>query len=106
MRANGICITQNLFWKMTRIKFFGIFRYNESSNLSQTTRPSDSQKKKKKKKRERTCRIVDFAVPANHWVEQKENGDKYLNLARELKKTKKHESDGDTNCNWCAWYSH
>ena len=26
---------------------------------------------------------------------------KYLNLARELKKTVDHEGDGDTN--WCAW---
>ena len=22
------------------------------------------------------------------------------------KNTVKHESDGDTNCNWCSWYSH
>ena len=21
-------------------------------------------------------------------------------------KTVEHESDGDTNCNWCSWYSH
>ena len=28
---------------------------------------------------------------------------KDLNLAWELKK---HESDGDTNCNWCSSYSH
>ena len=32
--------------------------------------------------------------------------DKYLNLARELKKTLEHESDVYTNCNWCSWYSH
>ena len=39
-------------------------------------------------KKERTYRIVDFAVPANHWVKLKESGkrDKYLDLARELKK--------------------
>ena len=29
--------------------------------------------------------------------------DKYLNLARELKKTMEHEDDSDTNCNWCTW---
>ena len=29
-------------------------------------------KKEKKKKRERTCRIVDFAVPADHRVKLKE----------------------------------
>ena len=30
-------------------------------------------------------------------------------IARELKKTQKtmeHESDGDTNCNWCTWNDH
>ena len=52
------------------------------SNLGLTTRPSDSQQKK------RTCRIVDFAIPADHWVKLKESEkrDKYLDLARELKK--------------------
>ena len=35
-----------------------------------------------------TCKIVDFAVPADHRIKQKEceNKDKYLDLARELKK--------------------
>ena len=28
---------------------------------------------------------------------------KNLDLARELKKTMEHESDSDTNCNWCTW---
>ena len=39
-------------------------------------------------KKERTCRIVDFAVLADHRVKLKEceKRDKYLNLARELKK--------------------
>ena len=46
------------------------------------TRHSDSQQKK------RTSRIVDFAVSAGHWVKLKESEkkDKYLDLARELKK--------------------
>ena len=60
------------------------------------TRPSDSQQKKKKKKKKekekekRTCRIVDFAVPADHRVKLKENekSDKYLDIAREQKKQK------------------
>ena len=44
--------------------------------------------KKKKKKEKRTCKIVDFAVPADRRVKLKENEkkDKYLDLARELKK--------------------
>ena len=29
----------------------------------------------------------------------------YLNLAREMENME-HESDGDTNCNWFASYSH
>ena len=47
--------------------------------------------------------IVDFTEPADHKVKLKESEkrDKYLNLAREQKKTMGHEDDGDTNCIWC-----
>ena len=40
------------------------------------------------KKRERTCKTVDFAVPADYRIKLKEceKKDKYLDLARELKK--------------------
>ena len=40
------------------------------------------------KKRKRTCKIIDFAVPADHIIKLKEceKKDKYLDLARELKK--------------------
>ena len=39
-------------------------------------------------KKKRTCKIVDFAVPADHWIKLKEceKKDKYLDFARELKK--------------------
>ena len=39
-------------------------------------------------KRKRICKIVDFAVPADHRINLKESEkkDKYLDLARELKK--------------------
>ena len=39
-------------------------------------------------KKKRTCKIVDFAVPADHRIKQMEyeKKDKYLDLARELKK--------------------
>ena len=39
-------------------------------------------------KKERTCKIVDFAVPVDRRVKLKESekNDKYLNLARELEK--------------------
>ena len=40
------------------------------------------------KKKKRICKIVDFAVPADHRINLKESEkkNKYLNLARELKK--------------------
>ena len=43
---------------------------------------------KKKKKKKRTCKIVDFAIPADHRIKLKEceKKDKYLDLASELKK--------------------
>ena len=51
-------------------------------------------------RKKRTYRIVDFAVPADHRgrIKESEKRDKYLNLAREVKKTIEHEVDGDTNC--------
>ena len=41
-----------------------------------------------KKKKKKICKIIDFAVPANHRIKLKEceKRDKYLDLARELKK--------------------
>ena len=51
-------------------------------NLYQKTKPNNNQQKN------RTCKIVDFAVPANHRIKLKEyeRKDKYLDLAWELKK--------------------
>ena len=49
-------------------------------------------------KKTKTCKIVDFAVPADHRIKLKE-------CARELKKTMEHEGDDYTNCDWCFWYS-
>ena len=48
-----------------------------SPNLGQKTRPYINHPKKKKKK---TCKIVDFAVPADHRIKLKEyqKKDKYL----------------------------
>ena len=63
---------------------------NGSLNPSQKTRPHYNQTTKKK---EKICKIVDFAVPAEHRIKLKEceKRDKYLDLARELKKTTEHE---------------
>ena len=56
------------------------------------------------KKKKRTY-LMDFAILVDHRVEIKvsEKMNKYLDLARELKKTEEHEGDSDTNCSWCTW---
>ena len=58
-------------------------------------------------KKKRTRKILDFAVPADHRIKLKEcaKKDKYLDLARELKKATEHADDNYTNCNWCVWNS-
>ena len=58
----------------------GLRHTHGSPNLGQKTRLNNNQQKKK-----RTCK---FAVPADHRIKLKEceKKDKYLNLARELKK--------------------
>ena len=58
-------------------------------------------------KRKRICKIVDVAVPADHRINLKESEKKvkYLDLARELKKTVEHESNNCANCNWCVRHS-
>ena len=58
--------------------------------------------------KKRTSRMVNIAVLADHRVKLKESEtrDKYLDLARELKKTMGYESDDDTNCQGCTQYSH
>ena len=58
-------------------------------------------------KRKIICKIVDFTVPADYRIDKKENEkkDKYLDLARELKKTVEHESNDCANCDWCVRHS-
>ena len=58
-------------------------------------------------KKKRNCKIVDFAVPADHRIKLKEceKKDKYFDLARGLKKTMEHEGGNCTNRDWCLWYS-
>ena len=48
--------------------------------------------------------MLDFAVPEDHRVNLKEGEkkDKYLDLARELKKTVEHESNDCANYDWCV----
>ena len=58
-------------------------------------------------KSKKICKIVDFAVPANHRINLKESEkkDKYFDLARELKKTVAHGSNDCANCDWCIRHS-
>ena len=60
----------------------GLSHKNGSPNLCRKTRPYNNQQKKI------TCKIVDFAVPADHRIKLKEceKKEKYFVLARELKK--------------------
>ena len=60
----------------------GLWQSYRSPNLGQKTRPYNNLKKK------RISKTVDFAVPADHRIKLKkwEKKDKYLDLARELKK--------------------
>ena len=55
---------------------------NNNSNNNNNNNNNNQQKKK------RICRIAEFAVPADHRIKLKEceKEDKYLDLARELKK--------------------
>ena len=61
----------------------GLWYTNGSPNLGPKTRSYNNQQQKK-----RICKIVDFAAPADHRIKLKEceKKDKYLDLARELKK--------------------
>ena len=84
----------------------GFLETNESPNLCQMTRISDSQQKKT------NCWTMDFTNLADHRVKLRERKkrDKHQDLTRPCerteKKTMEHESDCNTNCNWWAWYSH
>ena len=70
-------------WKWHKQTPMGLWYINGSPNLGQKTRPYNNQQKKKE-----YLQIVDFAVPADHRIKPKqcEKRDKYLDLARELKK--------------------
>ena len=60
---------------------YGLRHTHGLSNLGQKTRLNNNQQKKG------TCKIVDFAIPADHRIKLKECEltDKYLDIARELK---------------------
>ena len=51
---------------------------------------------------------MDVVIQVNHRIKLKESGkkDKYIDLAREWKKTMEHERENYTNLYWCFWFSH
>ena len=81
----------------------GLWYTNGLPNLGQKTSPNNNQVQKKKKK---ICKIVVFAVPANHKIKLKgcQKRDKNLDLVRELKKLWNLEGDNYSNCDWCFWH--
>ena len=76
------CTTRQLSWRMTH-KLLWDFDIH-TDHLILAKRPEFIVINKKK----RTCKTVDFAIPADHRIKLKEveKKDKYLDLARELKK--------------------
>ena len=82
--------------------YSGFWDTNGWFNLDLTTGLSDSQQKKKEPE------LVDLAVPTDHSgkLKESEKRNKDIDFARDLKKNMGHKSDGDTDCNWCSWYSH
>ena len=85
--------------KLHKYTPMGLSHGDGSPNLGQKTRLYNKQQQQKK----RTCKIVDYAVPADPRIKLKESEtkDKYLDFARELRKTMEHEGDNYTNCDWC-----
>ena len=79
----------------------GLCYTNRLLNLGKKTRPYNNQQQKKK-----ISKIVDFPVPVDYRIKLKEceKRDKYLNLARELKKTMEYGGDNYTDCDWCFWH--
>ena len=66
----------------------GLWHTHGSPNLGQKTRPYNYQQQQQQQQKKGTCKIVDFAVPADHRIKLKEyeKKDKYVDLARKLKK--------------------
>ena len=82
--TNDICTAQHLFLETNTHKLLWDLDIHTDHRI--TARRSDLIIINNNKKR--TCKIVDFAVPADHRIKLKEceKKDKYLDLARGLKK--------------------
>ena len=56
-------------------------------------------------KRKRICKIVDFAVPADHRINLKESEKKVPRPCQRIKKIVEHESNDCANCDLCIRHS-
>ena len=94
MRTNGTCTAQHLSWRIKRANSSWILKHKRIKLLF--ARQSDVKviNNKKKKKKKSTCRIVKVKRRISSY------------LGNWKKNPVKHESHGDTDCNWCSWYSH
>ena len=72
---------------------------NNNNNNNYKSRSESTPRVCQQKKR--TGRIVDFAIQVK--LDENEKKDKFLDLARGLKKTMEQESDGNNNCKWSTW---
>ena len=86
--ANDTCRNQNPFRKKRRINFLGFWDTNKSPNSNQKTSPSHCQKKKSvaKEKLPQNWLCRPSAPQSKNKRLKKEKKDKYLDLARELRK--------------------
>ena len=83
IQTSGICITLNKPGEWDAQRSLGIWKYTQIT----TSRPDD-QIKRQSTKIKRTCRMVDYAISANHRVKvkEREKRDTYLDIAWELQK--------------------
>ena len=83
----------------------------QTDHLMSTRRPElvivNNNNNKNKNNKKRTCRVVDFAVSADHRLKSKKRvKDNYLDFAKKGKKSVEHKNDGDTNCNCYFRFRH
>ena len=71
--------------------------WNFEIQMDCLSRPDDQTLKLSTKKKKKICKIVDFAVPADHRVKLKRKISTYTLLG--IEKNVERESDGYTNCN-------
>ena len=82
IRTEGICTNKHPSKRITHLTPMRLWHTNGWPNLGQKTRSYNNHKKKKK----RTCKIINFAIPADHRIKLKQNEKKkYIDLDREWK---------------------